>query len=104
MKTTLVVLCFLCATAAFGQSIGAGALLCNEPVIAEFASHPGRASQTALRVEQNLMEQTSFTHARGERPLWEVAKPAAATPLGDSARMLKKEHEAAKRADVIWTN
>jgi hypothetical protein len=104
MKTTLFVLCFFCAAAAFGQTVGTGSLLNSEPVIVEFASHAGHASQRPMGMEQNLLEQSGFTSAHGERPLWEVAKPGQVTPLGDSARTLKKAHEAAKKADIVWNN
>jgi hypothetical protein len=104
MKTTLLVVCFLCATAAFGQSVAGSSGLSSEPVIVEFAAHPGRASQKDMGTEQNLLERGSFTHARGERPLWEFATPSQLTPLGDSARNLKKNHESAKKADIVWTN
>jgi hypothetical protein len=105
MKTTLFVLCLLlCATAAFGQNVGNGALLRNEPVIVEFTSHAGHASQQPMGTVQNLLGQSGATSARGERPLWEVVKPAPVTPLGDSARMLKKAHDSAKKADIVWNN
>ncbi len=103
MKTMLFVLCFFCATAAFGQTVGAGAVSA-EPVITEFRSHAGRASQQPMGTEQNLLGQSGFTSAHGERPLWEVATPSQVTPLGDSARVLKKAHEAAKKADIVWNN
>jgi len=50
------------------------------------------------------MEQFNNVQAHGVRPLWEVATPAYVVPLGDSARMLKKEHLDAKKAVVVWTN
>ncbi len=104
MKTILFALCILGATAAFGQSTGSAALLNSEPVVIEFASHAGHAVQQPMGAEQNLLGQSSFTHARGERPLWEVEKLAPVTPLGDSARILKQQHETAKKADIVWTN
>jgi len=103
MKTILLVSCFFCATAAFGQTVGSGALSA-EPVITEFRSHAGHASQQPMGTEQSLLGQSGFTSAHGERPLWEVAKPSQVTPLGDSARGLKKAHEMAKKADIIWNN
>ena len=42
--------------------------------------------------------------AHGVRPLWEVAKPSEPVPLGDAARLLRKEHAAAKKADIVWNN
>jgi hypothetical protein len=104
MKTMLFVFCFFCATAAFGQAAGAGALLNSEPVVVEFASHAARASRMPMGVEQNLLEASGFTSAHGERPLWEFATPSQVTPLGDSARTLKKAHETAKKADIVWNN
>jgi hypothetical protein len=104
MKTMLFAVCFLCATAAFGQSTGTANLLNSEPVVIEFNSHAGHATQTSLGAEQNLLGQSSATRARGERPLWEFPSSTAATPLGDSARMLKKEHEAAKKSEIVWSN
>lgn len=104
MKTTLFVLfglCLACATAAFGQT---AALRSNEPVMVEFASHRARATQKAMGAEQNLLEQSGFISARGERPLWEFATPLQVTPLGDSARMLKKAHETVKKTDIVWNN
>ncbi len=104
MKTMLFVLCFFCATAAFGQNGSTGSAVSAEPVITEFRSHSGRASQQPMGTEQNLLGQSGFTSAHGERPLWEVATPSQVTPLGDSARVLKKAHETAKKADIVWNN
>jgi hypothetical protein len=104
MKMTLFILFVFCATSAFSQNASMGALLSNEPVIVEFASHAGHASQQPMGVEQNLLGASGFTSARGERPLWEFATPSQVTPLGDSARMLKKAREAAKKADIVWHN
>jgi hypothetical protein len=38
------------------------------------------------------------------RPLWELAPVKVETPLGDSARMLKKQHANARKADIVWEN
>jgi hypothetical protein len=105
MKTTVFALCFLCATAAaFGQSVAGGSALSSEPVIVEFVSHPGHAFQQTMGSEQNLLGQSANVQAHGVRPLWEVATPSYVVPLGDSARLLKKEHATAKKADIVWTN
>jgi len=103
MKTTLFVLCFFCATAAFAQNANYGAVSA-EPVVIQFTSHTGHASPQPMGTEQNLLGQSGFTYAHGERPLWEVASPSQVTPLGDSARVLKKAHETAKKADIVWNN
>jgi|GEM_PF-449460 hypothetical protein len=105
MKTTLLVLSFLCfAGAAFGQASVGGVGMSAEPVVYDFRSHAGHASQTELGRHQNIMEQSTSVQAHGVRPLWEVATPAYVVPLGDSARMLKKEHMYAKKAEIVWNN
>jgi mRNA degradation ribonuclease J1/J2 len=104
MKTTLFVLCLFFATAAFGQASAGTGALSNEPVVIEFTSHPAHAFQQAMGQEQNLLHQSGNVQAHGVRPLWEVAMPSHVVPLGDSARMLRKEHEMVKKADITWTN
>ena len=57
-----------------------------------------------LAKTENLQEQSTYLYAQGERPLWEVHVPVPVEmPLGDVARMLKKEHAAAKKSDKVWT-
>jgi len=104
MKTRIFVLCFLCATAALGQSGSIGSTLSATPSVVEFPSHETLASQHPMGREQDLLEVSGYTWAKGERPLWEVAPVSHPTPLGDSARILRKEHEAAKKASVVWDN
>jgi hypothetical protein len=100
MKTGLFVLCFLCATTALAQSTGAGALN-NEVQPFQMPSHTQHASQQPMALEQNLLENVSYSYVQGERPLWEVQPLAHQVPLGDIARALRKEHETAKKADFI---
>jgi hypothetical protein len=104
MKTTIFALCFLCASAAFGQSGTVGSALNATPSVLEFQSHELMAYQRPMATEQNLLEAAGYSWAQGERPLWEVAPVSHPTPLGDSARMLKKEHAGAKKADFTWNN
>jgi hypothetical protein len=104
MKTTLLLLCFLCATLSFGQSSVAISPLVNEPQMVSFYSHPNHAMQQNMSTEQNLLERSNFTYAQGERPLWEVASKSQATPLGDVARAIRKAHETVKKADIVWQN
>jgi hypothetical protein len=100
MKTGLLALCFLCGTAAFGQSAG-GTALSNDVQVLEFPSHAVRAAAQPMAQEQNLLGQTGYFYAQGERPLWEVQPLSQSVPLGDIARMLKKEHATAKKADIV---
>jgi hypothetical protein len=103
IKTSLLVLFFLCATAAFGQSVS---FLNAEPQPLAFPSHPQHASRQPMGLEQNLLGDGAYgyTYARGERPLWDVVSESNAVPLGDVARVFKKEHATAKKADIVWTN
>jgi hypothetical protein len=103
MKTTFFILCFLCATAALGQSVG-GAALSNEPQPIQFLSHPQHASRQPMAQEHNILDGSDYVYAQGERPLWEMAPVSHETPLGDVARILRKEHTMAKKADIVWSN
>ena len=100
MKTAIFVMCVLCASAAFGQ---VGASVSAQPQIYSFESHPQNASQQPMASEQSLNTAT-YVYAQGERPLWEVATPSHEVPLGDSARLLRQEHIAAKKAVKLWQN
>ncbi|MBZ5707396.1 MAG: hypothetical protein LAN63_18775 [Acidobacteriia bacterium] len=104
MKTTLFVMCFLCATAALGQTSVGGSVLSSEPRVFRMSSHQERASQRSVEQEQDLLEKSHLLYARGERPLWEVASNSYVMPLGDVARLLRKEHETAKKATRVWEN
>jgi len=54
------------------------------------------------------MERSASVWGQGEKPLWEAMQEmgtaAAVTPLGDSARALRKEHVAVKKATIVWSN
>jgi hypothetical protein len=104
MKTTFVVLCFLGATLAFGQNSVGVTTFSNEPQMVMFASHASHATQQSMSHEQNLLERSSVVYAQGERPLWEVVTKSYATPLGDVARALRKEHETVRKAEITWQN
>jgi hypothetical protein len=101
MKTGLLVLCLLCATSALAQSSSGSANLSNE---LQFSTHNERATQLPMAQEQNLLANSSYSFAQGERPLWEVQPPSHSVPLGDVARRMKKEHETVKKAGIIWNN
>jgi hypothetical protein len=104
MKTVLFGLCFLSATAALAQS-GGGSALNAEPQMLVFPSHAQHASPRPMGHAQDLREASGSSFAQGERPLWEVAPVSQAVlPLGDAARALRKEHAAAKKAEIIWNN
>ena len=98
MKTTIFILCLLCATAAFGQSVVS--IAPNAPSF-QITDHPTRAISQAMPAEQNLLGTNSLTTGHGEMPLWEVPSMSHEVPLGDSARALKKEHANAKKALLV---
>jgi hypothetical protein len=108
MKMTWLVLCLACATAAFGQSVAGGstglAAVSSEPQPIQMMTHPQHAAEKPMASEQSLLGNSTYSYARGERPLWEVAPVVKVTPLGDSARDLKKEHLAAKKASKVFEN
>jgi len=97
MKKTLFVLFLLSASAMFGQSAGAN-VLSNEAIVVHPPSHPAEATQRPMAEERNLLFSSNDTSARGERPLWEFARPAAEVPLGDIARALRQEHVSVRKA------
>jgi len=99
MKTMIFAFCFLCATAAFGQTY-----VNSDAHATEFSSHVERASQPGMARSQNVMEQSSSFHGQGQRPLWEVQPAARTIPLGDIARAVRKEHAAAKKSTIVWEN
>jgi hypothetical protein len=98
MKTTICVVCLLCATAAVGQSILAAAPNASSFQITD---HPTRAISQPMSLEQNLLGTTPFTSAHGEMPLWEAPLQSHEVPLGDTARALRKEHATAKKARLV---
>ena len=101
MKTALFVLCLLCAGTAMAQSGGA-AILSNS---LQFSNHTSHAAPTALASEQDLWGGSgSVVIAQGERPVGEVVPEKYEMPLGDAARLLRKEHSTAKKSSVCWEN
>ena len=96
MKATLFALTLLCATGAFAQITAA--VRSSQPAPVQFESHPAQATQHHLASEENILFTANNSYAQGERPLWEVAKPAPEIPLGDIARTLRNQHSTAKKA------
>jgi hypothetical protein len=101
MKTTLLILCLFTAAAALGQSSLSAASMTPSFQVAD---HPGRAAQQPATQEQSLLANNSITTAQGQMPLWEAIPEKHAAPLGDQARLLKKEHDTAKQSHVVWVN
>jgi len=101
MKTTLfAVFLLFCVASAFGQA----SVLSNQPAPTVMAEHPQHASQHDMASEQSLLGSNPYTYAQGEQPLWQFPTEKRVTPLGDIARLLRKEHELARKAEVTWEN
>jgi hypothetical protein len=104
MKTALLAACFLCATAAFGQSVGGSMGTPSMSAPFQMTNHEQHASFHQMGQEQTLFGTSGVYTAQGEVPLWEVAPPEAPTmPLGDVARLLRKERETAKKATFVYS-
>jgi hypothetical protein len=106
MKTTFLLLglYLLSAAAAHGQSVYGGTVANSQPQVFEFQAHTLRAAQKPMGASENLLGDSGYTYGEGERPLWEFSFPSKVVPLGDSARMLKREHAIQKKADIVWQN
>ena len=101
MKTLLFALCLLLTTAAFGQA-GGYAPVSNQPVVIQIPSHPLHAAHEPMAQELSLLTGSAYVFAQGERPLWEVARIPDGMPLGDVARLLRKQHATAKKATIVF--
>lgn len=103
MKIALLLFCVLFASLTWGQTAGVS-VLSGQPQPLHLASNPQHATQASMSQQQNLLGVGSYSYAKGETPLWEVAPPPDTTPLGDIARKLKKERETAKKATFVREN
>ena len=99
MKLTFVLLCLLCASAAFGQAVLAQPSYAQPLVMAD---HPQHASQHELAQPQDLFEHSGYTYAKGELPLSDFVHPSEPEPLGDIARAYRKEHASVKKAELVF--
>jgi len=104
MKTfsLLFVVCVVCAAGASAQL--AGSARSSQPQVFVMPESTQHASQTSLAQGHDLLEHSGVASTHGERPLWELMPEAQVTSLGDSARALRKEHAAAKKAVILWSN
>lgn len=104
MKIAMLALCILGSSAAFAQSVVGSSSVSAQPQVYAFESHPEHASRKPMRPMEMLNENEPTVSAQGERPLWEFATPVHEVPLGDSARTLRLEHAATKKAAKVWQN
>jgi hypothetical protein len=98
MKTAFLVLCLLLTTAAFGQYYAGS--ISSEPQPYRPTSHPQQATVHALAAEQYVLAGTNYASAQGEKPMWELPQ-APVQSLGETARILRKEHAQLKKARFV---
>jgi hypothetical protein len=101
MKTLLFTLCLVLTTAAFGQA-GGHLSVSNQPVPIQIPSHPLHAAHQPMAQELSLLTGSAYVTVQGEKPLWEVARILDGMPLGDVARLLRKQHATAKKATIVF--
>lgn len=107
MKQTLLVLgvlgflCVVSSTAAFGQYVSGS--VSAQPQIYRAPDHPQTATYAPMQAEHSLYGGSTTYSVQGERPASDFPQIAEES-LGDAARELKKEHEQAKKAPVVWVN
>ena len=99
MKTAMFALCFLCATACFGQVAGSISSTAQPTYVPD---HPQHASQHALAQESSLLDSNTYSYAQGEQPVVEFGSLKQETPLGDVARAYRKEKLAARKAEIVF--
>ena len=100
MKLSFVLLCLLYASASFGQAVLAPPPSFTQPVV--MVDHPQHASQHELAQPQDLFEHSGYTYAKGELPLSDFVHPSEPEPLGDIARVYRKEHASVKKAEFVF--
>jgi len=99
-------ICIFCAVGAFGQ-VNMGSAMSAPEEGFQMPDHPQVAANLGMGLERDLMGRSQSISDRGEMPLWEAMEmmpPRLVTPLGDSARALRKEHAMAPKAVIVWTN
>jgi hypothetical protein len=101
MKKIVFLFCVLSTSAAFAQYYGNSRS--NQPQVYEFQGNPAHANYAPLASEQSILASASYTSAQGERRASDFPQPEA-TPLGDVARELRKEHALLKKSKVVWIN
>ena len=106
MKTTLFALFLLAIPAAFAQAnYTATYAASSQAQMLEVVDHPQHAEQHALATEHPLLSSSDSTYARGERPLGDfvpVPPRQSSVPLGDVARVFRKEKLATKKAEIVF--
>ena len=103
MKTAVLLCSLFLASLTWGQYLPPS-VVNGSPQPLHLFSNAQHADIAPMRDQRNLLGSSANTSAKGERPLWELAPAVAPVCLGDVARALRKEHEAAKKATFIHEN
>ena len=93
------VLVVFSAPSAHAQSVP---VLMNNPTPMRMSEHAQTAGERPMAQENTLLSVGSYSYAKGEVPLIELASPVYQTPLGDIARAYRKEHALAPKAVVVF--
>jgi hypothetical protein len=101
MKMMLALAVLLFATAAFTQT---APVLYGDAHPVALPSHPEHASVHAMATPTYILGGGGVEFARGVRPLWQVAGERDEMPLGDVARLLRKEREQKKKAEKVFSD
>jgi hypothetical protein len=105
MKPIFLALCLLGTTLAFGQQ---GAHSFSSQAQAqpyESPSHPQHAAPHALATERFILAEANYFSAQGERKISDLPHAASQPPgpsLGETARLLKKEHLNLTKARIVF--
>ncbi len=99
MKTTIFVICLLCATTSAVAQAATSASQ-GQPQMLRMAENPLHASDHEMATEQSLLKPSAYSYAKGERPLSEFGPISQPVPLGDIARAYRAGHVLAKKAEV----
>lgn len=95
-----------CAAGAFGQ-VNVGSTMSAPEEGFQMPDHPQTAARMGMGLERDLLGTSLNITEQGEMPLWEAMEMMPApyvTPLGDSAREIRKEHALAAKAVIVWNN
>jgi hypothetical protein len=102
MKPAIFVFLLFCGTAAFSQS---APTIPSELVPIHITGHPEHAARVDMAKPQVVLQDTSYYHEKGDRPLWDFPVVyRTEVSLGEIARRLRREQESAKKSDTVWVN
>jgi hypothetical protein len=109
MRTALLVLWVLGATAAFGQHAAGG--VSSRPHTYQPPSHSAHAATHALAAEHYILGDTKYFSVQGDRWTWDLPQAptqssalSSTQSLGETARINRKEHAKLTKARIVFEN